>query len=348
MKTVTASTKRFMILMMALMITASVSAQQHMTFDGVPINGKVETFTKRLIAANHNYKYVRNQGGNSFLKGKVQILDDMEADFVIPNCNDGKFVYAVTISSFKNFGNYNKIKNLLINKYPSAVCRETFYKYDVIESNQDFKKCYLTIPSLGVITITEGLGMDETEELTIVFEDEINSKKYNPSRYSRESPIVKTLSLKPYVNCVDNAVLYEKENKEIEITIVNGGKKNKILPQSMDGINLKKLIQGNASQNDKSTIINAYIYSVVSENSPENTVIVTQTRMERIQHNYTEYQAQKLQEQQHKQKIEMIQAGILMYLLKGMFSKTNEKDIPPTGNDKILNPDKYTDYYYGR
>ena len=45
----------------------------------------------------------------------------------------------------------------------------------------------------------------------------------------------------------------------------------------MDGINLKKLIQGNASQNDKSTIINAYIYSVVSENSPENTVIVTQT-----------------------------------------------------------------------
>ncbi len=349
MKTVTASTKRFMILIMALLVTASVTAQkqQHMTFDGVPIDGKLETFIKRMVAA--NYKYARYDDiREKYFKGKVKFLDNMEPDWIeVDYDKKNKYVYCVTLSSYKDYGNYFKVKELLLNKYPSATYKETFYKYDVIESCQDYRVLYLTIPQIGMITMREGLGMNEEEILLLSFKDEINSKKYDTNKNTGYGMRISNRSLSSYISCVTGAFLYVDENREVKISIIDDDRRVDVCPEGMDRINILKLLNNDCGPEEKA-IINAYVYSVVCEDIPKNTILVTKSRIERIQKRYKELQQQELQAQQQQQRKEMVQASILMYLISGMFSKSNSNDIPPTTNDMILNPSKYNEYYYGR
>lgn len=340
MKTVTASTKRFIILMMALMITASVSAQQHMTFDGVPINGKVETFTKRLVAANYKNHDAIIHGDWCPLKGKPKGMYGLTVGLK-PYSDEGN-VYGLEILLGKNAAYYDRIKAYFEKLYPTAEVDDKMYiDIDDYKNREKtyIRQCSFSVSGKGLIR----MWSNHNGDLSIEIIDEYNSNKYDPDLFDngRIIPL-------PGIPKINNCLITYNEFEKDMITGEYDGQTFYLNPSGDDSYLIDWVLAGKEPIADRDAILSAYIISVLQEVNVENTVITTRNRLEPIRKRYQELQAQKLQEQQHKQKIEMIQAGILMYLIKGMFSKTNEKDIPPTGNDKIQNPDKYNNYYYGR
>ena len=357
MKTVTASTKRFMILIMALLVTASVTAQklQHMTFDGIPITGTYAAFTKKLMA---NKKYKLED--NSF----VGVSSDLgiPCDIQVIYTNDTERVWGLCIALHDEhiYGNYEKIKNRIFKKVrannPSNVSmKENLYQFD---NNNGFwhisKACQISVGGKGEVRLLVNTCSSESYlEIAYISAFDASYEK-NDHRFLHP--------FDPTCGDIDNTKYYVvPKMKSVKTCLLTEdpcssdvfvcGRDNinnsyKIQPIEND----KKIILDLVKISDKeiiSDIMDMYVNSVVSTNPSENVVTVTDSRMEGIVNSYINNK-KKLQAQQQQQRKEMVQASILMYLISGMFSKTNSNDIPPTTNDMILNPSKYNEYYYGR
>lgn len=305
--------------------TIFISAQgpniKHLTFDGIPLDGSYQMFKKKLLAK--GYKYVKENEETSMpcVWGKpAGFLDKEVGLFIRYNRDKSQTVGGVTAVlydfdkyDYEMIGNYHERTN------KGATAVETVYRYDELpDFGRIDKEKIITIPGKGTITVTKGADMDDVESVTVAFEDAVNVRNLydeddecDPSRSTSES-------LTPYVSCASNCVIADVDCNTL-ISGVYNGRKFRIQPKDEDGQIIYKLMRYNNNQEVKSTLLNTYVYSVVRDNLPENTVVVTMKRMEKVIYAYVD--AQRRAREQQKPTVR----GVLWGMLKDYLYTPKEK-----------------------
>ena len=249
---------RMAILAMMLMGAAAVSAQVHLTFDGIPLDGSYQMFKKKLLAK--GYKYVKENEETSMpcFWGKPAGFLDKEVGLFIRYSQDNRqTVGGVTavLYDFEQF-DYNAISNYHERTNKGATAVETVYRYDELpDFGRIDKEKVITIPGKGTITVTKGADMDDVESVTVAFEDAVNVRNLydeddecDPSRSTSES-------LTPYVSCASNCVIADVDCNTL-ISGVYNGRKFRIQPKDEEfdeenfRINWRKKVPWNSKDED--------------------------------------------------------------------------------------------------
>lgn len=149
----------------------SESAEQHMTFMGIPIDGTIDEFTKRLnekrqFAIDYNYSHTNVR----VLKGFFGGTDNCRTSILHKPVKGEDLVYSVSVD-FPEYDNWDLlessylfVKEMLINKYGSTNdCTESFVtdkkdltndeKMILLKENKCNYKTTFIFPSLGMITL---------------------------------------------------------------------------------------------------------------------------------------------------------------------------------------------------
>ena len=305
--------------------TIFISAQEpnvkHLTFDGIPLDGSYQMFKKKLQAK--GYKYVKENEETSIpcFWGKPAGFLDKEVGLFIRYSQDkSQKVGGVTavLYDFEHF-DYNAISNYHERTNKGATAVETVYRYDELpDFGRIDKEKVITIPGKGTITVTIGADMDDVETIFVVFKDAVNASDLYDDEDEGDPSNSSTESLASYVSCANGCVLTYCDGT----TVISGaynGRKFRIQPKDEDGQIIYKLMRYNNNQEVKSTLLNTYVYSVVRDNLPENTIAVTSKRMEKVIYAYVD--AQRRAREQQKPTVR----GVLWGMLKDYLYTPKEK-----------------------
>lgn len=173
-KTPSIMKKHLLLILCTLFISASLNAQsnssQHLTFLGIPINGPIATFQKKLIAKGFKYDQDNSRAFEEpirFFNGKYAGEDAL---LIVQYIRNPNLVYSVCVTISKSTESevinlYNHFKSNLEEKYNT----EAIYYED---------KAFLIVGN-GIIRIFYSETTDDTYTLYINYHDAINTDKAN-------------------------------------------------------------------------------------------------------------------------------------------------------------------------
>ncbi len=323
------------LLLLAVLVFSSVglSAQGHLLFDGIPIDGSYSSFLKKLQTA--RYKYVKENEETSVpvLWGKSKDIGGYDVGVtVFYKPDETKLVTGVSAIHYEKDKKWLSLKadgvrDYLRKTYPSATFTETRYLYDETpEFGSTDRECVITVPGKGTITVSEGTDMDDNLALTVYYHDALN----NFGRRSKDA-FLTSYDLSPFVSCAIGCTLDERESS-LEIRGKYNGRSFVIEPVDKDCQLLRELMAYNNNKDVKASLLNAYVYSVVRNNLPANTHMVTSQRMEKVIYAYVDAQRKMQQQTQGRVSVRGALWGMLKNYLytsqeKAMMDRTIPKDV---------------------
>ena len=303
-----------------LCVGLTMTAQGHLLFDGIPINGSYPAFLKNLQAA--KYKYVSDYEETSFptIWGKSKDLGGYEAGLYVSYKDDrSQLVTGVSAVVYEKDASllsmkYEVVRDYLRKVYLSATFQETRYVYDEEPMMERTDRIgILSIPGKGTITLSEGLDMDDNHVLVADYRDGINSAGMRSA-----DAVLASYDLSSFVTCATGCILTEKASK-VEIQGQCGGRTFMIEPVDKDKQLLLELMAYQNNNDVKASLLNAYVYSVIRNKVAANTCVVTSGRMERVIYAYVDAQ-RKAREQKRP-----TARGVLWGMLKDYLFTSQEK-----------------------
>lgn len=310
---------RMALLAMMLMGAAAVSAQVHLTFDGIPLDGSYQMFKKKLLAKGYKYAKENEETSSPAIWGKPPGFLDREVGLFVRYSNDrNQTVGGVTAVMYEfNKFDYEALSNYHTRTNKGATSVATYYKYDETPDMERVDhEVVVTIPNRGTVTVWDGVDMDENPVLTVEFRDAQNIQLIELPDYKDPAPV--TYDIARFVSCASGCKL-SVINYVMELSGNYNGRKFRIQARDSDKDILAQLMDYNNNQEVKSTLLNTYVYSVVRDNLPENTIAVTSKRMEKVIYAYVD--AQRRAREQQKPTVR----GVLWGMLKDYLYTPKEK-----------------------
>lgn len=180
--------KHLVLIILAALSVATYAQSEHLTFKGVPIDGTLAEYTKKM--QEKGFRYLYSENGLTILQGDfagykncqigVSTLDNMDLVSTIA-------VIFTTYDSWGNlYGNYANLKEMLSEKYgkPSMVVEEFQSSYPprddqsrMLEVSMDRCKYFSVFEiDLGAIELSINKAEDYMEGMVVLrYQDKINS-----------------------------------------------------------------------------------------------------------------------------------------------------------------------------
>jgi hypothetical protein len=181
--------KKLLVLLFAVFSFATIHAQEHLTFKGVPIDGTLETYVSNMKKA--GFTYLGNKDGIALLQGDFAGFRNCTIAVVTLESMD--IVNRITVVFERQFdwgslyGNYSSLKGMLNKKYGKySECVEEFEGYseprdDGMRMNYlylDRCKYYTTWDTdkgTIVLDIIKGTTIGQSGTVRLHYWDRINS-----------------------------------------------------------------------------------------------------------------------------------------------------------------------------
>lgn len=182
--------KKLLVLLFAVFTFATIHAQEHLTFKGVPIDGTLDAYVTNMKKA--GFTYLGNQDGIAVLQGDFAGFRNCTIGVVTLKSLDIVNRISVLFDSHDNwsnlYGNYSSLKEMLTKKY--GKCSENVEVFDGHSQPHDdgdrmhelyMDRCkFYTVWEVenGTIEldIIKGNGFGSTGQVRLSYWDRINTE----------------------------------------------------------------------------------------------------------------------------------------------------------------------------
>lgn len=309
-----------------MLVFTTVLAQQHLPFNGIPIDGRYESFRQRLIRSGFKYLKENEETSSPLFEGSLAGLRGIPFGLYVLSGERSDVVTEVSAYYYPESEaelplKYDRLVNYIGTLYPTAKCVQYKYVYDETpEFGGRFKDCTFTVKGndggiLGTICVAHETDMDENQVLTVSFVDHANMTRYGRKGRKMEP---RQYDLSGYVDCASRCRI-DIGYYGTEIFCTYNGRDYRFLAEGQDENLLKELMFYQNDKDVKASLLNTYVYSIVRNGIPEKTTFVSTSRMEKVIYAYVDAQ-QKLRQQKR-----VSARGALWGMLKDYLFTSEEK-----------------------